>query len=552
MDTLVIVPNMTKRRRKNLPLAILYAILLGSSALSEAKNPETKNQDSVAYRFILVEEFGGTWCNSCPALTDTLTAVATQIDNMAVVGYHIGETRPEISFLYNYDSYGRSGYYDTLRSLPSAFVNGKKVAKLTAIRQIIAEAYAQKTPYELKLDVEHFPDRLNSRDSFSLKIHIQRTAHDTNRLLRLQLAFTQDHMAYKWFNQTEINHALTFMYPDRFGTMVELDETGSADFSFSFGIGYAESRFPVKNGSIVAFLQDETIRGYDTLPYSGNIRPIKDNTILQADKVYLGNGDCTVWKDGEITGADFHNRTPEIANYQSARYYDNTMNGADSYHWVFEGGEPAVSEDLNPEVYYPQPGKFTTSLTITRNGVSNTISKENVISVLDIKPRFTLKPATAKPNRPIEINLLSEADSCRWMFFGGDPLIVEGKEASVTYAYEGLFDVKVSVFYKSPVTNTLYAFDSTAFKIINIDQNAASDQVSLQTTVQVTRISGLHCFRIEGTDGRLEYTDVFSMEGKRILRTNRTEFSLSAFPDGIYIVSVKLVGSRPVSFKLSK
>lgn len=537
---------MKKKLHAKFIFCLLFSILFAYTHKTQAA------QDSVPYSFVLVEEFGGTWCTSCPALADSLASISKQIDNMVVIAYHISETKPEVSFLYNYDAYGRSGYYDTVHSLPSAFVNGKKVDKINKIRQAIEEAGNKKTPYELKLDVAHFPDRLLSRDSFSINVHIQRVAQDIDRKIRLQLAFTQDHLDFKWFNQNEVNHALTFMYPHQEGTLVTLDETGSADLSFHFGADYAKSRFPAKNGSIIAFIQDETVRGYDTLPYGETIRPRKDNTVLQAVKVYLGDGNHTVLNDGEITGADFHNRTPEIANYQSARYYDNTISGADSYHWEFEGGEPAFSEDLNPKVLYPQPGRFATSLTITRNGVSNTIRKENVISVLDIKPRFTLTPATARPNSPIEIKLISEADSCRWMFLGGDPLIVEGGEATVTYSYEGLYDVKVAVFYKSPVTNTLYSFDSTAFKIINISQDAVLNQVPLQATVQVKRIPGSQSFRIANTDGRLEYADIFSVEGKRILRTHHTEFSLSAFPKGIYIVNVKLAGSRPFSFKLSK
>lgn len=537
--------------KKKLHAKFIFYLLL-SILLATPTHKAQAAQDSVPYSFVLVEEFGGTWCTSCPALADSLASISKQIDNMAVISYHIGETKPEVSFLYNYDAYGRSGYYDTVRSLPSAFVNGKKVDNINKIRKAIEDAGNKKTPYELQLEVAHFPDRLLSRDSFSIKVHIQRVAQDIDRRIRLQLAFTQDHLDYKWFNQNEVNHALTFMYPHQEGTLVTLDETGSADLSFRFGADYAKSRFPIKNGSVIAFIQDETVRGYDTLSPSGTIRPKKDNTVLQAVSVYLGDGGHTVPKDGESTGADFHNRTPEIANYQLAHYYDNTLSGAEAYHWEFEGGEPAFSEDLNPKVRYPQPGKFSTSLTITRHGVSNTIRKENVISVLDVKPRFTVKPATAKPNSPIEIALLSEADSCRWMFFGGDPLLVEGKEASVTYSYEGLYDVKVAVFYKSPVTNTLYSFDSTAFKIIHISQEAASDQNPRQATVQVKRIPGSQSFHIANTDGQLEYADIFSVEGKRILRTKHTEFNLSAFPEGIYIVSVKLAGSHPVSFKLSK
>lgn len=543
---------MKSRRNKNFMFFLVVNILITiqpGKALAAA-------QDSVPYGFVLVEEFGGTWCNSCPALADSLAAVAKQIDNMAIVGYHIGETRPEVAFLYNYDAYGRSGYYDTVRSLPSAFVNGKKVEKVNKIRQSIEEAATQKTPYELNLEVAHFPDRLNSRDSFLINVHIQRVAQDTDRRILLYLAFTQDHLVYKWYNQTEVNHALTFMYPSQEGkgTMVELDDRGSADLSFRFGADYAKSRFPVKNGSIIAFIQDETVRGYDTLPYGGTIRPRKDNTVLQTARVYLGEGDYTHIEEADLSGADFHNRNAEIADRQSARYYDNTLGQVDSYHWEFEGGEPAVSDLASPTVFYANPGRFATTLTVTQNGKTSTIRKENVISVLNVCPKFSIEPSVAKPNRNIKIRLLSEADTCSWFLFGSDLFTAEGKEISVSYPFEGKYNVQAKIVYTSPASGRTYTYDTTAKNAIEIDPNAttANDPASFIENIRVNRQAGSDCFGISGVEGILEYADVFSVTGQHVLRTQTPTFHLAAQARGVYVVCIKTKGNQPVSFKISK
>lgn len=544
---------MKDRRNKNFVLYLVFSVLFAA----QTQNTWAAAQDSVPYNFVLVEEFGGTWCNSCPALTDSLAAVAKQIENMAIVGYHIGETRPEVAFLYNYDAYGRSGYYDTIRSLPAAFVNGKKVDKLNNIRQFVEEAATQKTPYGLQLEVAHFPDRLHSRDSFSINVHIQRVAQDIDRRIRLYLAFTQDHLVYKWYNQTEVNHALTFMYPSQEGkgTVVELDEQGSADLSFRFGADYAKSRFPVKNGSIIAFIQDETVRGYDTLPYTGNIRPRKDNTVLQAAKVYLGEGDYTHIEGDDLSGADFHNRNTEIADRQSARYYDNTFGQVDSYRWEFEGGKPAVSDLASPTVFYNTPGNFAATLTVTQNGKTSTIRKENVISVLNVYPKLSIEPAVAKPNRNIKIRLLSEADTCTWSLFGSNLFTAEGKEISVSYPYEGKYNVQAKIIYTSPASGRTYTYDTTASNAIEIDQNAttANNPATLKDNICVSRLqSGSSRFGISGVEGRLEYADVYTVSGQRLLRTQTAEFDLSACPAGMYVVCVKTKGNQPVSFKISK
>lgn len=542
---------MKNRHNKNFIFLLVFSVL----NFIQPEKVLAAAPDSVPYGFVLVEEFGGTWCNSCPALADSLAAVAEQIDNMAIVGYHIGETRPEVAFLYNYDAYGRSGYYDTIQSLPSAFVNGKKVEKVSKIRQSIEEAATQKTPYELKLEVAHFPDRPNSRDSFLINVHIQRVAQDTDRRLRLYLAFTQDHLVYKWFKQTEVNHALTFMYPNQEGTRVELDDKGGADLSFRFGADYAKSRFPVKNGSIVAFIQDETVRGYDTSHYNGKIRPRKDNTVLQAAKVYLGDGDYTHIGEADLSGADFHNRNAEIADRQSARYYDNTLGKVDSYHWEFEGGEPAVSDLASPTVFYHTPGKFAATLTVTQNGKTSTIRKENVISVLNVYPKFSIEPAVAKPNRNIKIRLLSEADSCTWTLFGSDLFVAEGKEVSVSYPFEGKYNVQAKIIYTSPASGRTYTYDTTAKNAIEIDQNAttANGPANLAENIRVNRLlAGSHRFAISGVDGMLEYADVYSMSGQRVLRVQTAVLDLSAYPAGIYVVCIKTKGNQPVSFKISK
>ncbi|MDE5574087.1 MAG: hypothetical protein K2I87_00050 [Bacteroidales bacterium] len=519
-----------------------------------SRNALAATQDSVPYGFVLVEDFGGTWCNNCPALTDSLVAIAKQIENMAIVGYHIGETRPEVAFLYNYDAYGRSGYYDTVQSLPSAFVNGKKVEKTNKIRQSIEEAASRKTPYELKLEVAHFPDRMHSRDSFSINVHIQRVAPDIDRRIRLYLAFTQDHLVYKWYNQSEVNHALTFMYPNQEGTMVELDDKGNADLSFRFGADYAKSRFPVKNGNLVVFIQDETVRGYDTL-YNGKIRPRKDNTVLQTARIYLGEGDYTHIEDGNVSDADFHNRNAEIADRQSARYYDNTFGTVDSYHWVFEGGEPAVSDLASPTVFYNTPGNFATTLTVTRNGKTSTIRKENVISVLNVYPKFSITPSVAKPNRNIKIRLLSEADTCTWSLFGSNLFTAEGKEISVSYPFEGKYNVQAKIIYTSPVSGRTYTYDTTAKNAIEIDQNApvANNPANFAENIRVNRLQdGSQRFGISGVEGMLEYADVFSMSGQCVLRARTEILDLAAYPAGIYVVCVKTKGNQPVSFKISK
>lgn len=507
-------------------------------------------QDSVPYNFVLLEDFGGTWCNSCPQLADSLAALEKDFENLSIIGYQIGEVKEEVSFFYNMDSYGRSGYYDTIRNLPTLFVNGAK-ANVYKPRPEVEKALRKKTAYRLELAVNHIPDRAASRDSFQINVKINCSHPDNSRHIRLHLAFTQDHFAFSWYNQTELNHALTFMYPDNKGTEVLLDEAGHAEFSFGFGIDYGKSRFPVKNGTITAFLQDQTVLKHDTLP-DGRIRAVKDNTILQVDKAYLGNGDYTQLNEEELQSADFHSRNPEIADRQSARFYDNTFGKVESWHWEFEGGNPAVSELESPKVFYEKPGNYAATLTVTKNGKTSTVRKENAVSVLDVQPKFVIEPAVAKPYQTVRVRLVSLADECTWKFPSGTPFTASGTEASTSYYSEGLFNVQASIRYKSPQTGRTYALDSTAKEVVVISTTAtANERTEMRNNLRINLQNGSR-FMISGAERNFEYADVFSVNGQHVARFQSEEFDLASCPSGIYIVCVKLKGDIPVSMKIRK
>jgi len=68
----------------------------------------------------------------------------------------------------------------------------------------------------------------------------------------------------------------------------------------------------------------------------------------------------------------------------SVQFSDNTYNGiATSWNWEFEGGEPAVSTDQNPLVYYPNAGEYNVSFSAINESGSNLVVKEKVIVVKD-------------------------------------------------------------------------------------------------------------------------------------------------------------------------
>lgn len=59
-----------------------------------------------------------------------------------------------------------------------------------------------------------------------------------------------------------------------------------------------------------------------------------------------------------------------------------------SIEWNFPGGNPSISNDINPIVNYPNAGIFSASLTVTNPSGSSTITKNNIIQIQD--PNFSL------------------------------------------------------------------------------------------------------------------------------------------------------------------
>lgn len=59
-----------------------------------------------------------------------------------------------------------------------------------------------------------------------------------------------------------------------------------------------------------------------------------------------------------------------------------------SIEWNFQGGNPSVSNDLNPIVSYPNAGIFSTTLSVSNPAGNSSITKNNIIQIQD--PNYSL------------------------------------------------------------------------------------------------------------------------------------------------------------------
>lgn len=532
-----------EKMKKYTPLFIFGCVFLGVFRVSAQQNP---------YNIIVVEEFMGTWCADCPAATDTLAVLQKEYPQVEIISYHLSEKFPEVQFLYNMDTWARSGYYDTIRSVPAAFINGNTVldnslAVRSQLRKTIEAKLSAQTPYTMSLEAKHFPLREAYRDSFEIRVKLARTAPDTARSLRLHMAFTQSHFPFVWRGQTEVNHANTFMYPNGDGTAVTLDAEGKAELNFAFSVSRRSTKWPASKGHLVVFVQDERVIRYDTVA-TGKVRAVKDNTIVQAARADFSTGNLSQGTE-DLKTPDFWAQPLELDASGTVRFYDNTFGETSAWSWNFEGGSPDTSSSSHPVVYYAEPGLYEVGLTTVSEGTLRNLSRKEFVRVLDTKPRIGITPNPARPNQKVRLEVLSLADSCEWMLLGSSTIFSTGKSVETSYPREGSFNIVLKTFYKSPFSGASYAYDTTAVGAVKI--SATADNETLSENMSVRIVKNGDSFEVK-TDRAIDFVEVYTTSGIRVLTTRQRQFSLADRASGVYVVSVKPEDGTPLVFKVLK
>jgi len=87
-----------------------------------------------------------------------------------------------------------------------------------------------------------------------------------------------------------------------------------------------------------------------------------------------------------------------ICNGSTVQFTDQSVGSPTGWNWTFEGGTPATSTLQNPVVTYATPGTYDVSLTITKNTLTNTLSKTDYIQV-----DGNVTTAPAQPSGPTSI-----------------------------------------------------------------------------------------------------------------------------------------------------
>ncbi|RMF02052.1 MAG: PKD domain-containing protein [Bacteroidetes bacterium] len=152
---------------------------------------------------------------------------------------------------------------------------------------------------------------------------------------------------------------------------------------------------------------------------------------------------ATVNIDGQVPTVSF-----EVANNSGCAplevSFTNTTLGGDNWAWSFPGGEPAVSALENPTVTYSTPGTYTVTLIATNAFGSSSLSRENIVTVLDntqaaMSYELDVTTATFTDNS-------TAATQVEWQFPDGST----STESNPTYTFPGNGIYTVSLIATGP------------------------------------------------------------------------------------------------------
>ncbi len=155
--------------------------------------------------------------------------------------------------------------------------------------------------------------------------------------------------------------------------------------------------------------------------------------------------------------SDEANGLPPIADFEASPKFgevsltsffaDQSINGAESFEWTFEGGDPATSSDPTVFVTYDDPGMYDAQLIVSNTFGTDTILKQNYISaqvlpVADFEADVTVGTAPMTVNFE---NLSSNINVGAWSFNGGDPTSTTQLNPTVVYNNPGTYTVQLTV-----------------------------------------------------------------------------------------------------------
>ncbi|MBI9038170.1 MAG: T9SS type A sorting domain-containing protein [Bacteroidales bacterium] len=185
------------------------------------------------------------------------------------------------------------------------------------------------------------------------------------------------------------------------------------------------------------YFKDNTLDDWE--PFMTNLPNVIVNELeihYETGRIRAGTYGRGLWESDLMIPpiADFEADNTIIPIQNNVDFSDLSYGPPQEYYWTFEGGQPETSTDENPTVVYNDEGIYDVSLLVTNELGSNTIIKEDYITV-----STTLLPATefsASDSVLCEPGIIDFFDkttnfpiSWEWSFSPDDISFVDGTNA---------------------------------------------------------------------------------------------------------------------------
>lgn len=239
--------------------------------------------------------------------------------------------------------------------------------------------------------------------------------------------------------------------------------------------------------------------------------------------------------------ADFTVGATSVKQNESVTFTDKSLGMPTKWAWEFKSGATVLtSSEQNPVMTFPVPGIYTVTLTATNPKGSQTVSKPNLLTVIDItsvEANFDSDQTATYTGGSIKFNdkSIGTATSWAWTFEGASVTSSTSQNPTVTYPNAGRYKVKLiasNTVKTSTIEKTAYVLvvpggSLTAFYPLNGSINDAGPSKLVSTSV------GTVTFDADRTAaaGR---TGVFNTTGGFIVPDNEA----MNFGTGDYSVSV--------------
>lgn len=188
---------------------------------------------------------------------------------------------------------------------------------------------------------------------------------------------------------------------------------------------------------------------------------------------------------------------------------NNKTEGADTYNWTFEGGNPATSTDKNPGVVrYEEAGTYKIVLEAS-NRDDSTDSKEFKI---EVKPSINVGfdvEVIDNNFSPVEVvitNTTTGATSYKWTFEGGVPVSATKKDPeNVIFTTPGTHKITLEVTNGEEIHITEKSIEVNPLLVADFDYNVPFEdddfQVPVKLNLENKSISATsYEWRFEGAD----------------------------------------------------